>query len=446
MAGDRKVLPKRPLAAPVRFEPGKSISGKTKGPDNVPDKLLQELRAELARVGGQLEQERKARWSAEEALRQSREECRDLRSDLDSLKDVRLLAENMADVIWTVDMEMRLTFVTPSVKRLLGYTVEEAMAKSMEEVFAPESFRLAMSVLDQELKREELESGRLQRSRRLDLTLIRKDGSTVPVEINCSALRGTDGKVDALLAVMRDITDRKTMEQQLYLSRHLAALGELVAGAAHELNNPLAAIGMYAETLKEREDLDDTARNDIEIIHRQAQRAGRIIANLLSFARKNKAEKALVSVNRVLEEALELHARHLKVNKIQVIRDFSPGIPLTMADAHQMKQVFLNIIVNAQQAMTEAHGKGRLLVKTERTGGMIRIHFRDNGPGISEENLKRLFDPFFTTKEVGKGTGLGLSISYGIVREHGGHISAQSKPGKGATFVVEIPVTTENSP
>jgi len=233
------------------------------------------------------------------------------------------------------------------------------------------------------------------------------------------------------------------MEQQLQLAGRLAAVGELAAGIAHELNNPLTAVQAFAQFLADKDNLDETTRSDVETIYREAQRATRITTNLLRFAHRHKPEIRLISINETLEKSLQLHAYRMKVNNIEVLVEPEPDLPMTMADFHQMQQVFVNIINNAEQAIMEAHGRGKLLVSTQRAGGMIQVTFTDDGPGIPEESLKRLFDPFFTTKEVGTGTGLGLSICYGLVQEHRGHMSARSKPGEGATFVVEIPIISE---
>ncbi len=165
---------------------------------------------------------------------------------------------------------------------------------------------------------------------------------------------------------------------------------------------------------------------------------------MLSFARKHKPERQSISLNEVLEKTLELRTHQMKVNNIELSVQLQPDLPLTMADFYQAQQVFMNIIINAEQAMVEAHGKGKLMIKTRIAGNSIQITFTDDGPGISEENINRIFDPFFTTKEVGKGTGLGLSICHGIVQTHGGHIYAKSEPGKGATFVVEMPIVSDN--
>jgi signal transduction histidine kinase len=254
----------------------------------------------------------------------------------------------------------------------------------------------------------------------------------------------------AILVAFRDITERVKWEEekarldkQLQLTGRLAAVGELAAGVAHELNNPLAAIQGYAQLLTSKKDLDEVTRKDVDTIYREALRASKITKNLLSFARRHEPEKRLISINEVVEKTLELRAHQMKVNNIELVTELQPDLPRTMADFYQMQQVFMNIVVNAEQAMSEAHGRGRLLVKSEKVGGIIRVSFEDDGPGIPKENLQRIFDPFFTTKDVDKGTGLGLSICYGIVTSHEGNIYARSEQGKGATFVVEIPVVSD---
>jgi signal transduction histidine kinase len=240
--------------------------------------------------------------------------------------------------------------------------------------------------------------------------------------------------------------ETQKMGQQLQLAGRLAAVGELAAGVAHELNNPLAAIQAFAQFLADNQSLDESMKRDVQTIYKEAQRASRITGNLLSFARRHKPEKRLMSINEILERSLELHAYQMKVNNIEVVVDADPDLPMTMADTEQIHQVFVNLITNAEQAMTELHGQGTLHVKTEVVSDMIRATFTDDGPGIPKDDLKGVFDPFYTTKDVGKGTGLGLSICYGIVREHGGRLYATSTSGPGATFVVEIQITTEDSP
>jgi PAS domain S-box-containing protein len=254
----------------------------------------------------------------------------------------------------------------------------------------------------------------------------------------------------AVLLSLKDITEqrrleeeRQKMEEQLQLAGRLAAVGELAAGVAHELNNPIAAVQGYAQLLTAKRDIDESVKKDLDIIYREAQRAGKITKNLLSFARMHEPEKRFISINEALEKTLELSAHQMKINNIELEVALAPDLPRTMADFHQMQQVFVNIINNAEQAMLESHGKGKLVVRTRKYGDMIQITFTDDGPGIAEENLKRIFDPFFTTKEVGKGTGLGLSICYGLIEAHNGRIYARSKLGEGATFIVEMPIVPE---
>jgi PAS domain S-box-containing protein len=278
----------------------------------------------------------------------------------------------------------------------------------------------------------------------------RKDGSTAWVEYAISLIPHSDPV--ELVALGHDITARKRaeeekrkLEEQLGLAGRLAAVGELAAGIAHELNNPLAAIQGFAQLLTTNDSFDDTAKKCVQTIYREAHRATRITSNLLSFARPHDSSKSLICINEALRGALELRAHQLKVNNVELLTELQPNLPKTMADFQQMQEVFVNIINNAEQAMLEAHGRGRLLVRTNAEGATIKITFTDDGPGISEENLTKIFDPFFTTKEVGKGTGLGLSICYGLVQAHGGRIYARSMLGQGANFVVEIPVISDGS-
>jgi signal transduction histidine kinase len=232
------------------------------------------------------------------------------------------------------------------------------------------------------------------------------------------------------------------MEEQLILTDRLASIGELSSGIAHELNNPLTSVIGFSQLLMDS-DVPANIKVDLGIVNSEAQRAAAIVKNLLTFARKHPPVKQLSQVNAVIEDVLRLRAYEQKVNNIEIENHLAPNLPEIMIDHFQMQQVFLNIMVNAEFAMLEAHHRGKLVVTTERIDGFIRTTFADDGQGITKENLKHIFDPFFTTKEVGKGTGLGLSICHGIVTEHGGLIYATSEIGRGATFVVELPLTNE---
>lgn len=267
----------------------------------------------------------------------------------------------------------------------------------------------------------------------------------IHLEVSTSPIFNKKGEVVSSVHIIRDITERKKMEGQLLTNDRLASLGELVSGVAHELNNPLTSVIGFSELLAGRNDLPDDIKMDLEVINKEAQRTASIVKNLLTFARKQPKEKQLTDINSAIKAVLELRAYEQKVNNIEVNIDFTPDLPEIMGNVFNLQQVFLNIIVNAEHAMLGAHGEGVITITTEQDGDNIRVSLADDGPGISKENLGHVFDPFFTTKEVGKGTGLGLSICHGTITEHGGKIVAESEPGNGATFIIEIPVATTDN-
>lgn len=218
----------------------------------------------------------------------------------------------------------------------------------------------------------------------------------------------------------------------------LASIGQLASGIAHELNNPLTGVIGFSELLLGK-DLPEDVKEDLVTINNEAKRTANIVKGLLTFARKQKTEKEPVDINSIIQGVLQLRSYEQRVNNIDVQVRFAPDLPRVTGNGSQLQQAFINIVVNAEQAMLEAHNRGRFTIATEQAGDRIRISFTDDGPGISPENMRNLFTPFFTTKEVGKGTGLGLSICHGIVTTHNGRIYAESELGKGATFVVELP-------
>ncbi len=237
----------------------------------------------------------------------------------------------------------------------------------------------------------------------------------------------------------------KGTQVQLIQSEKLSAVGQFVAGVAHELNNPLTAVIGFADLL-EQTVTDSKIRGHLSRISSAAHRCHKIVHSLLSFARQHQPERRLVHVNALVEEVLEIMAYDLRTTNIKVVREFAPGLPPLMADPHQLQQVFINILGNARQALQSARQDGMIVVRLVVAGGVLRVEFEDNGPGIRPENLAKIFDPFFTTKPVGKGTGLGLSLSYGIIQEHGGRIFARSEFGRGANFIIELPVAVTDLP
>jgi two-component system NtrC family sensor kinase len=231
------------------------------------------------------------------------------------------------------------------------------------------------------------------------------------------------------------------LQEQLIQSEKMSAIGQLVSGVAHELNNPLAGISAFAQLLLAEKRFPPDQRTAAETIYSESRRASRIVQNLLTFARQHKAEKVPTAINQVLDDTLELRGYELSVRGIDVRRAYDDQLPETMADAHQLQQVFLNLITNAEQAMERVEGRHHCLtVHTKRAGDGIRIEIEDTGPGIPVNLLERIFNPFFTTKPTGSGTGLGLSISLGLVREHDGRIWAENAPQGGARFVIELPL------
>jgi two-component system NtrC family sensor kinase len=227
-------------------------------------------------------------------------------------------------------------------------------------------------------------------------------------------------------------------QEQLLQSAKMAAVGQLISGVAHELNNPLTAILGYSQLLTGGNPESTQARSYVDKIYRQAQRTQRIVQNLLSFARQEKPERQPVDLNQVLEDTLTLRDYDLRVNNIEVHREFAPGLPLTTGDAHQLQQVFLNILNNAVDAMLDSSGRGEIWIRTGLEDSRVFIEFTDSGPGVKDGS--RVFDPFYTTKPVGKGTGLGLSICYGIINEHDGEITVRNMPPRGAAFTIRLPL------
>jgi two-component system NtrC family sensor kinase len=278
------------------------------------------------------------------------------------------------------------------------------------------------------------------------LRLRRHDGVVIWVEVTATATMAGDDLTVA--ALVRDVSDRKKLEDQsrdlyhqLLQAEKMAALGSTISGVAHELNNPLATILSWAERLAERPG-DDKTRRGLDVILGEAERAARIVRNLLTFARKRQSTRMMVAINEMVRDTLALRAYEPQASTITVTLDLGDGIPDVFADGHQIKQVVLNLVINAEQAMVAARGRGSLVVRTSHDPDRdsVVLQVADDGPGISEDLQGKVFDPFYTTKDVGKGTGLGLSVAYAIVQEHGGRIWLESRANEGTSFFVELPV------
>ncbi|MBI3264045.1 MAG: response regulator [Acidobacteria bacterium] len=281
------------------------------------------------------------------------------------------------------------------------------------------------------------------------LRLRRADGGSVWVEVTARAEPPAADATMRIEALVRDVSDRKKLEDQardlyhqLLQAEKLAALGQTISGVAHELNNPLATILTWAERLSRRS-VDDGTKRGLEAILSESERAARIVRSLLTFARKRHTTRAMVDLNHVVRETLSLRAYEQRVTNITVIDALAAGVPQVFADAHQLQQVLLNLVINAEQAMLSANGRGTLVVRTwhDPERQVVVLEVNDDGPGVPDEVQSKIFDPFFTTKEVGKGTGLGLTVAYAIVQEHGGRLWLESRPTKGASFYVELPAS-----
>jgi PAS domain S-box-containing protein len=319
--------------------------------------------------------------------------------------------------------------VNRAMEKITGYSRKELLRMRISDLYVHPEEREAVL--------KEVVSMRGKTTK--ELSFRKKDGTEIVVLDTETPVRDSTGEVVHFDGILEDITERRRMQEQLILTDRLASIGEVSSGIAHELNNPLTAVIGFSEMLLDRAVPDDI-REDLDTIYSEAKRAANVVRNLLTFARKHPLGKQPVNINGVIQKVLDIREYEQRVNNIQVDTRFSDDLPEITADGFQLQQVFLNMVINAEYFMTEAHRGGTLTITTEKAGDVVRASLADDGPGISKEKLGHIFDPFFTTKEVGKGTGLGLSICHGIITEHGGRIYAKSEAGKGAIFIVELPI------
>lgn len=312
-----------------------------------------------------------------------------------------------------------------------GYPQQDLLGRPLVEIIPPAHRPQLAQALERALEGAAADN--------LEIPATRGNGSVGQFSISLSPMRDEQGDINSIVVVMTDITDAADLQAKLMHTEKMAALGQLVSGVAHEVNNPLAAIVGFTDLLLENPEIPDTSKEELRVILQEAQRTRVIVQNLLSFARQMPAQREPVQVNSVLRQTLKLRAYDFSNHGVELVERLEGDLPVVMGDPHQLQQVFLNILNNAYDAVQETRRPGKVEVETSLRDGHIEMVFRDNGPGIA--HLDRIFDPFFTTKEVGKGTGLGLSICYGIVRAHNGEIVARNNPGgQGCTFLVRLPV------
>ena len=348
----------------------------------------------------------------------------------------RRLVDSFPDLILVLDAAGHYTFTSPRVKDILGYDPEEYDALELGERTHVED-RPALQALFAEIV------GGRQSFASLEIRVRHKQGEWRRIRCHFSPLFDETGKIDGVIISGRDVTELKRLEEQLIQAEKLAAMGQMLAGVAHELNNPLTAILGVTELLREREGLEDATKRQLDLTHRQARRAARIVQNLLEFSRPAAPQRKLLDVNGLIDRTLQLHEHSLRRNNIEV--DFQPynALPTVLGDANQLIQVFLNLISNAEHAIREVRETGRVQIRVARVGTHTTVTVQDDGVGILPEALPRLFDPFYTTKRPGGGTGLGLSICMSIIREHGGSINVETLPAGGSAFTVFLPIASD---
>jgi len=354
------------------------------------------------------------------------------------------LIESSVDGIIAADIKGNIIIFNHSAEQLTGYKAEEVIGGKLHITnLYPEG--VAKDIM-QKLRSEEY--GGVGKLTPIRITVLSKEGEEIPIELS-AALVYEEGKEIASVGIFTDLRERLKIEEQLQQthlqlvqSEKMASVGKLAAGVAHEINNPLGGILIYASLMLEDMPEDDPKREDIKRIVQETTRCKEIVKSLLEFGHQSGPKFEPVDVNRAIVDGLFFLENQAIFHNIDIVKDLDPFLPRIMGNASQLKQVFMNMVVNAADAMS---GNGKLTIRTRLSEdeSYVTVEFSDTGVGIPEENLSKIFDPFFTTKEVGKGTGLGLAVCYGIVEKHGGRIDVDSKVGEGTTFRIILPVKGE---
>ena len=341
------------------------------------------------------------------------------------------LLESFPDLILVVDLDERYTFVSSRARDLLGCEPKDMLGKKISEIEDHSSELVTLY--------HEVVSGK-QVFASAEYGARHRDGSWRTMRAAGSRLVDSEAKTTGIIISVRDITVERKLEQQVVQSERLAAMGAMIGGVAHELNNPLTAIMGVSELMQDTE-TNEVSRKQLAMLQQQARRAAEIVQNLTYFSRPPAPGKSKINLVEVVERTLNLHAYSLRKNNITVDFLKEAGVPYALGDPHQLMQVFLNLIVNAEQAIRETRDKGTLRIRLGRGENAVWVSFHDDGPGIPKETLSSIFDPFYTTKRPGRGTGLGLSICKSVLKEHNGSVEAANSPEGGAVFTVTLPIS-----
>jgi hypothetical protein len=332
--------------------------------------------------------------------------------------------------ILVIDSSGRITTWNSALEEMLGISREEALGGDARRIFNEEMVETIRAVTGT--------SGWVVGDVRhlYKFRTLRRDDRSIVINLSLAPFEDTAHTLAGTLVVVEDVTDRVKLEDQLQQSDKLSSIGLLAAGVAHEVNTPLAGISSYTQMLLGQFAEGDPKQRVLQKIHAQTQRASDIVNNLLNFSRTSGADFAPLDVNRVLEDTLQLLEVQMRRSELVVVRTFAEDLPEAYGNAGKLQQVFMNLILNARDAMPSG---GELAIETEAADHMLVVRVRDSGIGIAPENITKIYDPFYTTKGVGQGTGLGLAVSYGIVQEHSGRIFVESSPGQGTTFTIKLP-------
>jgi PAS domain S-box-containing protein len=350
---------------------------------------------------------------------------------------VRSLVASFPDVIAVLDLQGDYTFVSPLVQDVLGRPAGEFVGKALGDNVHPDDVAKLRSTF-QKIAFGEGADGQFEYRTR------HADGNWRVLRASASPLYDSAGKISGIVASARDVTESKRTEQQAVQKEKLAAMGEMMAGVAHELNNPLTAILGISDLIRERS-VDDSMRHQVDTVLKQARRAATIVQNLLVFSRPSILRQTKVQIDQIVKQALDAQRASLQQKKITVEFRPAPGLPPIEGDPKLLVQGFSNLIANAEQAIGAVRESGAIRISAALKEGKIALDFSDDGPGIAPENIGKVFDPFFTTRRPTGGTGLGLTISQAIVKEHGGKIEVESTHGAGATFRVLLPAAIEEA-